>query len=287
MKTLAEYIRQAEADKVALGHFNFSNLEVFNGIIDAAKELNIPVIAGLSEGERDFVGVRNAVSMVRAARKEGIPVFLNADHTYGFDRVREAIDAGFDMVIFDGVKLPREESIATTKQCVEYAREVEKKEGRSIIVEAELGYIGKSSTLLDEIPEGAGAIKTTPDEAREFVSQTGLDAIAPSVGNIHGLLKEGNPDLDIPLIAEIRATAGVPLVLHGGSGISDHMFIQAIEAGFSVIHISTEIRKAYRESLVHSLAETDEVAPYKYLDTPKEEVKRVILDRMKLFGKIG
>lgn len=287
MQTLSEYIKQAEKEKIAIGHFNFSNLEMFNAVVESAKELNVPVIAGVSERERDFVGIRNAVALVRAAREQGgVPIFLNADHTYSFERVKEAIDLGFDAVIFDGVKLSPEENIEITKKCVDYACEIGEKENREILVEAELGYIGGSSKILDEIPEGAGVIKTSPEEAKKFVKETGIDLLAPSVGNIHGLLKGGNPDLDIDLILRIRKEAGVPLVLHGGSGITDEEFQKAIEAGISVVHISTEMRKAYREGIEKSLEVGDVIAPYAYLDLPKKEVKRVVLGRLKLFSKI-
>jgi hypothetical protein len=153
MKYLPELIAEASASKVAIGHFNFSTLEGLWAIFEAARELNVPVIAGVSEGERDFVGVRQAVALVKSLREEfNYPIFLNADHTYSFDRVKQAIDAGFDSVIVDGANLSLEENIKLTKQCVGYAKSV----NPNIIVEGELGYIGQSSQLLSELPSGAG-----------------------------------------------------------------------------------------------------------------------------------
>lgn len=117
-------------------------MEALWGIFRAAQSLNLPVIIGVSEGERDFIGVRQVAALVKSIREEyNYPIYLNADHTYSFDRVKEAIDAGFDSVIFDGAKLSFEENVAVTKQCVEYARNC----GRDVLVEAELGYIGTSS----------------------------------------------------------------------------------------------------------------------------------------------
>src|SRR3989338_11473947 len=155
MKTLRECVKEAEEKGVAIGHFNISNLEAFHGIYNAAKKLNVPVIIGLSEGEEAFFGRSEAVAIVRELReKENYPLFLNADHHYSFETVKKAVDAGFDAVIIDAVKLPLAENIALTKKCVDYAREVSKREGRDILVEAELGFIGESSKILDKLPDG-------------------------------------------------------------------------------------------------------------------------------------
>lgn len=282
MISLKEAIAQAEEEKVALGHFNISNLEAFWAIIGAARTLQVPVIIGVSEGEGEFVGIKQAVALVCSVRDEGFPVFINADHSYSFERVKEAVDAGFDAVIFDGAKLPIEENIAITKKCVAYARA----SGRTVLVEGELGYIGTSSKLLDAIPEGVSLEHlTTPEDAARFVRETGIDLFSPSVGNIHGMLKNAkNPRLNIKRIEEIRVAAGIPLVLHGGSGISDEDFRDAIKAGVSTIHINTEIRLAYSDALRASLGTyPDEIAPYKYLKPARDAVEKVVTKRLKLF----
>ena len=155
-----------------------------------------------------------------------------------------------------------EENAKITKQCVEYAKSV----NPNILVEAELGYIGSGSNIKDVIPEGAG-ILTKPEEAKKFVEMTGVDMLAPSVGSIHGLIKSGKPHIDAELVAEIKRVTGIPLVLHGGSGLRDEDFTNAIKAGISIIHINTEIRVAYDEALKKSLAKNpNEVAPYKILN---------------------
>lgn len=288
MKTLRECIAEAETRKVAVGHFNISNLEAFWGIVRAARELAVPVIIGVSEGERDFIGVRQVVALVASARQEfDHPIFLNADHTYSFDRVKEAIDVGFDAVIFDGSKLTLEENIAETKRCVEYARATRPE----VVIEAELGYIGTSSKLLDAVPEGVdlGADDLVkPEEAKKFVIETGIDLLAPAVGNIHGMLK-GHPDpaLDIDRIKLIREVAGVPLVLHGASGNTEDDIRRAIAAGIAIIHINTEIRVAYRDALKLALQENpDEVAPYKILKPAVQAVERVVSQKLKLFNHV-
>lgn len=288
MQSLRDYIADAEKRKVAIGHFNIANLEGLHGIFNAAKELDLPIIIGTSEGERDFVGVHEAVALVKSLReKYNYPIFLNADHTYSFERVKEAIDAGYDAVIFDGSKVTHEENIEITKRCVEYARA----SGRDVLVEAELGNIGQSSKVLDEIPEGVATDErflTSPEEAAKFVKQTGVDLLAPAVGNMHGMLKGGkNPKIDTERIKEIREKAGVPLVLHGGSGISDEDFVAGIKAGIGIVHINTEIRVAYKEGLEKSLKENpDEIAPYRLLQPALEAVEESVKKRLKLFNNL-
>jgi len=288
-KTLREYVADAEKRHVAIGHFNISNIEALHGIFGAARALEVPVIIGVSEGERAFVGVHESVALVRALRDAyNYPIFLNADHTYSFEGVKEAIDAGFDAVIFDGVKMSIEENIATTRACVEYART----SGRDVLVEAELGNIGQSSKVLEEVPEGVATDEdflTGVAEAADFVKQTGVDLLAPAVGNMHGMLKGGhNPKINTERIAEIRTAAGVPLVLHGGSGISDDDFTAAIKAGISTVHINTEIRVAFRKALEQALAgDTEQIAPYKYLTPAVVAVQETVTARLKLFNGIN
>ncbi len=286
MKSLREIIHQATETKIAIGHFNISNLEGLWGIFRAAQTLNLPVIIGVSEGERDFIGVQQAVAVVRSIREEyQYPIFLNADHTYSFERVREAVDAGFDAVIFDGAKLPVAENIHITKQCVDYARS----KNQNIIVEGELGYIGTSSKILSGVPEDiklGSSDLTTPEAAAEFVRQTGSDLFAPAVGNIHGMLKDRpDPNLDIDRISKIKTAAGVPLVLHGASGNSDDDVRAAIKAGVAIVHVNTELRVAYRDAVKLSLQENpDEVAPYKILKPAVSAIQRVVEKKLKVFN---
>ncbi len=287
VKTLRAYVKDAEERGVAIGHFNISNLEGLHAIYNAAKKLKVPVIIGLSEGEEDFVGRTEAVAMIQAIRaQDNFPIFLNADHHYSFERVKAAIDAGFDAVIFDGANLSFEENVRITKECVDYASKTIIETNRDILVEAELGYIGSGSNIKETIPEGAG-IKTKPQEAKNFVEMTGLDMLAPSVGSIHGMIKSGKPHIDGDLVAEIRKVAGVPLVLHGGSGLRDEDFTNAIKAGISIIHINTEIRLAYDEALKKSLLDNpNEVSPYKILQPAVDAIEKVVEARLKLFNNI-
>lgn len=295
MKTLREYIREAEEKKIAIGHFNISNLEGLHGVYNGVKKVSdevgykIPVIIGVSEGEEEFFGINEIVVLIKEIREnDNYPIFLNADHHYTFESVKKCLDAGFDAAIIDAVKLPLEENILLTKKCVQYARELSKKEERDIIIESEIGFIGQSSKLLDKIPEGVSeATMTKEEDAKYFAEETGIDLLAPSVGNIHGMVRGGNPHLDIQRIKNIQQSTKVPLVLHGGSGISDEDFVDAIEAGISIVHINTEIRIAFKESMLKYLKENEEeIAPYKYLKDAVKSISDVVEKRIRLFSKL-
>ena len=283
MKTLRETIEDARSRHVAIGHFNFSDSTQFNAIIAAAKELGVPVIVGVTEGEQAFLGVQKAAALVKAVRDtEGLSVYLNADHTHSVEGVKAAIDAGFDAVLFDGAKLPLEENIQQTREVVAYARAA----GRDVMVEGELGYIGSSSQVHAEIPEGAGLDMTSPELAAQFVREGGVDLLAPSVGNIHGLLKNrAKPALDLPRIESISGAIGIPMVLHGASGETDADVRGAIERGVAIVHVNTEIRVAYKEGIIRGLAENpEEVAPYKYMQPGFDAVKEVVLRKLRVFN---
>jgi fructose-bisphosphate aldolase, class II len=288
MKTLREAVEEAREKKVAIGHFNISNLEGFWAVFRGAQALNVPVIIGVSEGERDFVGVRQVSALVKATKEQhDYPLYLNADHTYSFGRVKEAIDAGFDSVIYDGAKLSIEENINIAKQCVEYARNC----GRDVLVEGELGYIGQSSKILDEIPEGVDLSEkslTDPKIAERFVEETGVDLLAPAVGNFHGMLRGGvDPKLNIERVKAIAEDVKIPLVLHGGSGNSEEDFKKSIANGIAIVHINTEIRVAYKQGLKKGLSDNpDEVAPYKFLKPSVEAVQKVVEEKLRLFNNL-
>jgi len=289
IQSLRSYISEARQAKKAVGHFNISTLDGVYAVADAAAALGLPVIIGVSEGERDYTGVREIAAVVAALRKErGAPIFLNADHTYSLERAKEAIDAGFDSVIFDGAKLSLEDNIAITKQCVEYARTLSRSTGHEILVEGELGYIGQSSQVLAAVP--AGVQLTDPATAARFVRETGIDMLAPAVGNFHGILS-GDLELtrvakhiDPSRIAEIEAETGVPLVLHGGSGQGDDLVRKAIKAGMAIVHVNTELRLAYRSGLIKSLSDNpDEVAPYKFMKPAKLAMQKVVEEKLRIF----
>ncbi len=286
MQTLREIILDARKRKVAIGHFNISEISGLKAIFMAAQKVGVPVIIGVSEGEREFLGAENAVSLVRNLRESfSYPIFLNADHTYSLEKVREAALLGYDAIIFDGAKSSLEENIRATREAVEIARSI----NPEIIMEGELGYIGSSSALLTEVPIGAQIIEkdlTSVEDAVRFVKETGVDLFSPAVGNIHGMLVgASNPALNVSRIKEIAEVVSVPLVLHGGSGLKDDEFVAAAKNGMVLIHINTEIRLAWRQGLEKSLKEKpNEVAPYKLLSASIEAMQKVVEARLKLFS---
>lgn len=286
MKTLDQILKDAAKAKSAFGHFNVSDTVALRAIFEAARELGVPVIIGTSEGEREFLGPWQAVALVRSLREQyDYPIFLNADHTHSFEKAKEAIDAGYDAVLFDGGKLPLEENIRETKRVVEYA----KSKNGGILIEGELGYIGSSSQVLKEIPKGAAIEEkdlTTAEEAARFVKETGIDLLAPAVGNYHGMVAGfAKSSLNMARIKAIKDAVKIPLVLHGGSGTPDSDFLKAVEAGISIIHINTEIRIAWRKGVEAALKENpEEVAPYKLLAPALSGMKSLVRARLKLFS---
>ena len=286
MNTLRQALQEADRGHVALGHFNFSDLVALRAIVEAARELNLPVLVGVSEGEREFMGVRQVVALVKSLREEtGHSIFLNADHTHSLGKAEEAARAGFDEIIFDGSALPFEENVRATRKAIEAIKSI----SPSTLVEGEIGYIGTSSAVLEKTPEGLSAL-TTPQEAKQFIEATGADVLAPAVGNMHGLLKsmvrgEAQKHLDIGRIAEIKQAAGVFMTLHGGSGTNDQDFKKAIKSGMTIVHVNTELRLAWRRGLEAAFArEPDEVAPYKLLPGALQAVKEVVYARLQLFN---
>lgn len=294
MKTLTpqseyyfELINEYKKKGRAIAHFNISNLDQARAIVEVAQELKQPVIIGASEGEREYMGIEMVRTIVDELNQEyDVPVFLNADHTYTLAKVMEVVEAGYDSVIVDGAKLPYEENVALVKSCVDYVRGYEEKTGKRVLVEAELGYIGQSSSLNTALPEGVTeANLTTPEQAKDFILRTGVDMFAPAIGNVHGMLIDATePALHIDRLKEITAVVDIPLVLHGASGNTDEDLKGSIDNGVAIIHINTEIRKAFRDGEMHYLEEhPNEVAPYKFGHEGQEEMKKVVRAKMTLY----
>jgi fructose-bisphosphate aldolase, class II len=287
--TLREALQDAGNRHVALGHFNFSDLVVLKAVSDVARQLKVPVVVGVSEGEREWVGVRQAAALVKSIRDQyEWPIFLNADHTHSLEKSDEAARAGFDLIVFDRSNLSFEENVKETKQAVESAKSIHP----GILVEGEIGWIGASSTIHDSVPKDLSPL-TTPQEAKQFVDATRVDLLAPALGTMHGMLKsmisgKENKHLNIPRIAEIKAATGIFLTLHGGSGTETDEFVQGIHAGLNLVHINTELRVAWRRGLEQTLAQKpDEVTPYHLLPGAYQAVSEVVKSRLQTFSGIS
>lgn len=281
---LSELLAAAYAKGFAVGHFNIANLETLRAIAGAAKESEAPgVMIGTSEGERAHIGLNQAVALVSVFEEEhDVPIFLNADHSKSADSCKRAIDAGYPSVHFDGSGLPYEENIAKTKEVIDYAR----KQAASINIEGELGYLGGGSTVTRKKITIRAKQMTDPDQAREYVGRTGVNRLAVAIGNVHGLNLE-EPRLDFERLRAIREA--VPeecaLVLHAGSGISDEDIKKAINLGILNIHISTELRKIWRENIEQTLREfPEEYAPYKIVGPAVGSLKKLVAAKLALFS---
>ena len=287
MYQLRSLLEEAQSDGVAVGHFNISDWVLLKAVFASAQELKVPVIVGASEGERAFLGVAQIAALVKSLREEqSVPIFLNADHTHSLDSAIAAAKAGFDSIVYDLSALPFEENVKQTRQAVEALKSI----NPTILVEGEIGNIGTGSEIHESVPDRAKDL-TTPEEAKQYVESTGVDILAPAVGNTHGMLQtmvqgDVRKRLDLTRIREIKRASRSLLTLHGGSGTDDHDLQDAIAAGINIIHINTELRVAWRRGLEAAFAkQPGEVVPYKLLPTAEESVKQVVLARLRLFNQ--
>lgn len=286
METLRKILEQADTTGMAVGHFNVSDLVTLKAVFEAARDLRVPVIVGVSEGERQFMGVRQVAATVKSLREEyDFPIFLNADHTHSLPSAIEAAKAGFDWIVFDVSTLPFEENVRQTKAAVEALKSLRP----DILVEGEIGDIGSGSEIHDAAPDLRKGL-TSPAKAKQFVEETRVDTLAPAVGNMHGMLKSmvaGNSKkrLDIERIRAIKAEARIFMTLHGASGTDDNDLKEAIAAGITVVHINTEVRLAWRRGFDAALEkQSNEIVPYKLLPHVVDSVKQVVTARLALFS---
>jgi len=281
MKKLIEYLNDAKQNQWSLGHFNFASSEQLQGIVNAAKELNAPVLVGTSEGEGDFIGMDQAVALVKSWKEDGLPVFLTSDHTRSFEKAKEAIDAGYEYILIDGSKMSMEENMEMTKKVVEYAKSV----NPEILVEGEIGYL-KGSSKVQETIEISEDDFTKPEEAKSFVDSTGIDCVAVVIGNIHGITTKQEMTLDLDLLSKINeALSDKFLVLHGASGLENEEVQETIKRGIVNVHYNTEIRVAMQEALKETLEENpEETTPYKYMGPKMEAVSEVVKSKINMLG---
>jgi len=282
MKNLKYYLQKAQQQKFAIGQFNFSDFSQFKGIVQACQNVASPVIIGTSEGESRFVGLQEAVAMRDVLRKKtGVPIFLNLDHGKSFEYLKEAILAGYDMVHFDGSKLPLDENIKTSKKVVAFAHK------KGVIVEGEIGKIGSdASKVYTEKFEIKEEDLTKVEDAVYYLKQVKVDLLAVSVGTFHGIDISGtSPHIRLERLKAIVEKVSTPLTLHGSSGTPIEDLKEAIQLGIYKINVNTDIRLAFSNTLRKFFQENpSEITPYKYLLEPTEAVRVVIEDKIKLFG---
>jgi len=282
--TTKEMLLKARKERYAVGAFNANNMEIVQAIIETAEEEGAPVILQASQGAIKYAGLDYIVAMVRvSAEAASIPVALHLDHGTDYYQNIRCLRAGFTSLMYDGSKLSFTENASNTRKITEMAHAC------GIPVEGEIGQIGRMGAS-DEPGVALEKVKETmadPEEAAEFVKQTGVDSLAAAVGTIHGC-RTPFAKLDVPRIEKIRDLTGVPLVLHGASGANDEEVKKGIAAGISKINIDTRIRIAFVKNMREFLPlHPDEIDPREVLKPAKEASKEVIRDRMRVFGCSG
>ena len=270
---LNDILPHAQKNGYAVGLFNTTDSDMLEAVISAAEESRSPVIIGTAEvllpyGELQLI----APSMIHAAKRASVPVCVHYDHGLTFDRCMEAIKLGFSSIMFDGSAHPEEENLANTREIVKIAHSL------GISVEGEIGHVGEASSCDNDATD----MYTTPDEAVEFIKNTGVDALAIAIGTAHGAYKT-KPKLDIERLKEIRNATDTPLVLHGGSGLSDDDFRNTVKNGIAKVNIFTDL-------CVAGLNATKDFPDLPYLEVRNKKVeyiKNAVINKMKLFGSVN
>lgn len=278
--SMKEMLEKGKAEGYAVGQFNINNLEYTQGILQAAQEENSPVILGVSEGAARYMGgFKVVVAMVKALMEEyetTVPVAIHLDHGSSFEKCAEAIHAGFTSVMIDGSHFPLEENIALTKKVVEIAHL------HGISVEAELGRIGGQED--DLVVDDAEAAYAIPAECDKLVRETKVDCFAPALGSVHGPYK-GEPNLGFDRMEEVMKLTGIPLVLHGGTGIPTKDIQRAISLGTAKINVNTESQISSTKVVRKVLAEKPDLYDTrKFMGPARDAIKETVIGKMREFG---
>ena len=278
--TSKELLQAALEGHFAVGAFNANNMEQIQGIIDAAVEEQSPVILQVSQGAIDYAGLGYASTMVKVAAQEAdVPVVLHLDHGSSYSQNVVCLRAGFTSLMFDGSKLPYDENVRITKQIVEMASAV------GVPVEGELGKVLQSRDNVSE--EEVRAAMTDPDQARNFVEETGISALAVAVGSVHAMTS-ADAELDIERMKAIRAKVDIPMVLHGSSGAKEDSIVEAIQYGITKINVATQLNMAFVGAIKQATVDTpDNVDPRKWLALGRDALKEVVRHKMRTFGSSG
>ena len=279
VKTMLE---EAKAGKYAVGAFNTVNLETTRAIIEAAKELSSPVIVQLTEKTFDYAGGRAIFHLIKNIAEfyaKDVPIGIHLDHGKNFEIVERAMDIGFTSVMYDGSRKDYADNLASTKKIVEIAHK------RDIIVQAELGnvpYLGEMQMENIEWEE----YMTDPDQAVQFVEETGVDTLAVAIGNAHGFFRErSEPDYD--RLSTIAERVHIPLVMHGASDWNNGRVVEVISRGISCFNVDTALRMAFIGGLREALLSEEETDLRKILTQAKEHTKVAVKEKILAFGSAG
>ena len=300
--TTKEMFEKSMEEGFAIGAFNINNMEIIQGIVDAAQKQNSPVILQASSGAIKYARIKYLMKMVEAAVEEtNIPIAIHLDHGPDFETCKMCIDNGFTSVMIDGSKYSFEENVALTKKVVDYAHE------RGVVVEAELGQLAGIEDDVNVSEEDAKY--TNPDQAKEFVERTGCDSLAIAIGTSHGAYKfKGEARLRMDILKQVKEKIpNTPIVLHGAStvipelvetcnnyggdipgakGVPDEILHEASLSGVSKINVDTDLRLAFTGEIRKALAENPSAFdPRKYLTPAREKITEVVEHKIKdVFG---
>ena len=272
---LNDVLKQAQKEHYGVGLFNTTDTDMLEAVIAAAEELHSPVIIGTAEvllpnGELKLI----APSILAAAKRATVPVVMHYDHGLTFDRCLEALSLGFSSVMFDGSAGDYEANVAATREMVKICHSL------GVSVEGEIGHVGQAATGDDQLTD----MYTTPEEAVAYVQATGVDALAVAIGTAHGVYKK-KPQLNLERLCAIRAALDTPLVLHGGSGLSDDDFRNTVRDGIAKVNIFTDLCLAGNAAMQAGLAAGEDYLTIR--NRKVEEIKQTVMNKMRLFGCAG
>jgi fructose-bisphosphate aldolase, class II len=287
LETMLVHIKDLFKNKEAVvGHFaypafNTQNLEVTKGLIQAAEEMNAPIIIDVSEGAIKYAGLTTIYEiMATQAIAAKVPVALHMDHGKDMEQLKRGIELGFSSVMLDHSSMSFSENVRDTKEMVEFAH------AEGAWVQGEIGKIRGTEDWVSV--SDAEALLTDPEEALKYYKQTGVDTLASSVGTIHGIVKMRGgvtAQVDTKRIGQIYEKVGIPLVLHGASGVDENVIKESIKNGIAIINIDTEIRLAYSEALRKSLVDQpQEIDPRNIMKPVIEAVKQAAMKKLVQFG---
>ncbi|WP_288518766.1 ketose-bisphosphate aldolase [uncultured Holdemanella sp.] len=278
LMNMKDLLTVAQKNHFAVPAFNIGSDQLLKAVMKTVKELKSPVILEMSPDEFNFVGNAQIQAMLYEAAHTDVPVCIHLDHGDSYETVVRAIQAGMTSVMIDASKLPYEENVAITKKVVETAHIA------NVSVESELGTIGTTGNSIEGGTEGV--IYTVPEEAKQFIEDTGIDTFACAIGTAHGIYpKDMKPELRIDILKEITDQVSVPLVLHGGSSNKDEEIAEAVKNGICKINISSDIKVAFYEQARKTLNENPGYRePLEIYPAAMEACGKVCADKIRLFN---
>jgi len=277
-----QILQKARDENYALGAFNAGNLEIVQAIVQAARDKQTPLIIETSNNEAKHFGMENFLDVVKNFQQQtGLSLLTNLDHGPGLEECQKAIEAGYDLVHFDGSKLPYEENVKITQALVEQAHQ------KGVLIEAEIDWIAGESTANQEAAESVQAKSnyTDPAKAAEFVRVTNCDILAVFVGNLHGTYPTP-PKLDMERLQMINRQVPCFLSLHGGSGLLAEDIQRAIDLGVVKINVNTELRLVFKQTLENVLRGSEDVAIYKIMPPVIAAMQKIVEEKIELFSHV-